>query len=256
MTLRPFVGLLTAAMLSACGSDAVQSITAAPASAAVKFFNFGVGAPGVNLYANETKVTATSSTTGAESATGTAYGNAASGGFYTALAPGQYTFTGRLPATYTPAADAGKSISTLGATIADGKYYSLYQSGIYNTTAKTVESFIIDDPIPAVDYSVAYVRFVNAISNAQPMQLFAKSTVTSSESAVGGLVAYKAAGAFVALPPAAYDLNTRVAGSSTNSVTRTGVSFSAGHVYTVSARGDITSTATATKPALDLTANW
>lgn len=254
MNLRPFASLLTAAMLSACGSDAVQSITAAPAGSAVKFFNFAVSSPSVNLYANDAKVTATSSTTGTESNTGTAYGAVASGGFYTSLTPGQYTFTARIPSTAT--ADANRSISTLSASLADRKYYSLYQSGIYNSTAKTAESFIVEDPIPTADFAVAYVRFVNAISNAQPMQLFAKSTVTSAESAVGSAVAYKSAGAFVALPPASYDLNTRYVGSGTNVITRTGVSFNAGRVYTISARGDITSTATATKPTLDLTANW
>lgn len=254
MNLRPLAALVTAAMLSACGSDAVQSITTPPAGSAVKFFNFGVGSPGVNLFANDTKVTATSSTTGAESTTGTVYGGVASGGFYTSLAPGQYTLTGRIPSTAT--ADANRSISTLSTALADGKYYSLYQSGIYNSTTKTAESFIVEDPIPTADFSVAYVRFVNAISNAQPMQLFAKSTVTGTESAVGSAVAYRSAGAFVALAPASYDLNSRYVGSGGNVITRTAVSFLAGHVYTIGARGDITSTATATKPALDLTANW
>ena len=254
MNLRPFAALLTAAMLSACGSDAVQSITTPPAGSAVKFFNFGVSSPSVNLFANDTKVTATSSTSGAESTTGTAYGSAASGGYYTSLTPGQYTLTGRIPSTAT--ADANRVISTLSASLADGKYYSLYQSGIYNSTAKTAESFIVEDPIPTIDFSVAYVRFVNAISNAQPMQLYAKSSVTGAESAVGSAVAYKSAGAFVALAPASYDLNTRDVGSGTNVITRTAVSFLAGHVYTIGARGDITSTATATKPTLDLTANW
>lgn len=254
MKFRPFAALLAAAALSACGSDAVQSITTPPAGSAVKFFNFGVSSPGVNLFANETKVTATSSTTGAESTAGTAYGAAASGGFYTSLTPGQYTFTGRIPSTATT--DANRSISTLSTALADGKYYSLYQSGIYNATAKTTESFIVEDPIPTANFSAAYVRFVNAISNAQPMQLFATSTVTGTESAVGSAVPYKAAGAFVALAPASYDLNTRYVGSGGNVITRTGVSFLAGHVYTIGARGDITSSATATRPTLDLTPNW
>jgi len=49
-------------------------------------------APGVNFYANSTKITAISSVTGAESTTGTAYGGAANGGLYSAIAPGSYTF--------------------------------------------------------------------------------------------------------------------------------------------------------------------
>ena len=48
------------------------------------------------------------------------------------------------------------------------------------------------------DYTVAYVRFVNAISNAAPMTLYAKHTTTLTETAVGGAVTYKSAGAFTA----------------------------------------------------------
>ena len=53
-------------------------------------------------------------------------------------------------------------------------------------------------PIPAdIDFTQTYVRFVNAISNAQPMTLFAKSTVSGTEVPIGSTVAYKSAGAFV-----------------------------------------------------------
>ena len=41
----------------------------------------------------------------------------------------------------------------------------------------------------------------------------------------------------------------------TNVITRTAVSFAAGRVYTISSRGDMVSTVTANKPALDNTAN-
>ena len=55
-----------------------------------------------------------------------------------------------------------------------------------------------------------------------------------------------------------YDLNTRLAGSSANLVSRTAVSFVAGRIYTIGARGDITlpSSGTATNRAsLDNTLN-
>src|SRR5439155_7466238 len=108
-----------------------------------------------------------------------------------------------------------------------------------------------------IDFSASSVRFVNAISNSSPMTLYAKNTTTGVEVAVGSVVAYKAAGAFTPLPGAVYDLSTRVAGSATNVITRTGVSFSAGRVYTVGARGDITVTSTTAtnRPILDNTAN-
>ena len=54
----------------------------------------------------------------------------------------------------------------------DWKHYSLYQSGFYNTTAKTVDAFIVEHAIPPdIDYSVALVRFVNTIVYANPMTL-------------------------------------------------------------------------------------
>lgn len=246
--------LLCAALVSACEKNAVQDITAAAPAARIKFFNFGVNAPGVNFYANDTKMTAISSATGTESVLGTTYGGVASGSFYSAIAPGQYKLSGRI----TAATDKDLAISALTATIADGKSYSFYQSGLYNSTAKTVDAFIVEDPFVAgIDYSVAYVRFVNAISNSSPMTLFATNTTTSVQVPVGALVAYKSAGAFAALPNGVYNLATRVAGSATNAVTRTLVSFSAGRVYTVGARGDmtVTSTTAVNRPFLDNTAN-
>jgi hypothetical protein len=213
--------LLFASALSACSKDPVRDISGPPPAASrIKFFNFGVNAPGVNFYAGATKMTAiTSSTADVESTTGIAYGGVGAGGAY----------------------DKDLAISPLTATIEDGKYYSYYMSGIYNTTTKTVESFIVEDPVvPPTDFTVATVRFVNAISNANPMTLYAKNTVTNTEYAIGGEVAYKGAGAFTPIPTAVYDLSTRYTGSATNVMTRPGVSFVGGRVYTITARGDIT----------------
>ena len=108
-------GLLGAALLAACSfeKNAVQDIAGPAPTASVKFFNFAVGSPSVNFYANDTKVTAVSSTSGQESTAGTAYGSVATGGFYTALAPGQYTMTGRItvttPQTGGPSTSAARS---------------------------------------------------------------------------------------------------------------------------------------------------
>jgi hypothetical protein len=231
--------LLFASALSACSKDPVRDISGPPpAPSRIRFFNFGVNAPGVNFYAGATKMTAiTNSTADVESTTGIAYGGVGAGGAYDAIAPGSYTLTGKIAAT----TDKDLAISPLTATIEDGKYYSYYMSGIYNTTTKTVESFIVEDPVvPPTDFTVATVRFVNAISNANPMTLYAKNTVTNTEYAIGGEVAYKGAGAFTPIPTAVYDLSTRYTGSATNVMTRPGVSFVGGRVYTITARGDIT----------------
>jgi Domain of unknown function (DUF4397) len=253
-TFRSIAMLLCAVALTACEKNGVQDITGSLPGARVKFFNFGVSAPSVNFYANNSKITAITSATGVEAVTGVASGGVGSGGFYSAIEPGQYTFTGRISA----AVDKDVVISTAAATLADGKAYSYYISGIYNTTTKTAEAFVLEDAfVDTLDYTVAYVRFVNAISNANPMTLYARNPTTGVEVPVGGAVAYKSGGVFTALPGGVYDISTRYVGSTTNVITRTAVSFSAGKVYTIGARGDITvvSTTLATRPQLDNTAN-
>lgn len=246
--------LLAAAALASCEKNAVQDISGPAPGASVRFFNFGIDAPGVNFYADDRKMTAITSTDTVESTLGTAYGAAGNGGFYAGITPGRHTFSGRIAA----ATDKNLAIASLPGTLEDGKYYSVYLSGFYDATAKTVDAFIVEDPFVArTDYAVAYVRFVHAMSNANPMTLYAKNATTGVEVAVGGEVSYKGAGGFVALPGAVYQLNTRYSGSATNAITQTGVSFLAGRVYTVSARGDIavTSTTDPKRPILDNSAN-
>jgi hypothetical protein len=263
--------LVAVAAGSGCDKNAVQLIAGPPAGgASVKFFNFSVGSPAVNFYVNNTKYTAVSSTScfnlavlpdslktrcttaGIESTSGVAYGGAGNGasGWYSDVASGQITIQGKIAAT----TDKDLAISNLQAAVAEGKYYSFYQSGIYNTTTKTTDSFMVEDNLPAFDQTVAYVRFVNAVANATgPMKLFARNRTTLEEVATSAAeIAYQAAGSFTAIPPGAYDLGARYAGVATNAISRTNVSFLAGRVYTVAARGNITVSSTL---ALDNTAN-
>jgi hypothetical protein len=233
-TPRSLAALVCCVALAACSKNEVPSISAPAPGSAVKFYNFSTGAPNVNFYANDVKLTAVSSTTGTEATTGTAAGGVAAGGFYTALAPGQYTLSGRITAT----TDNGFAIASVPSTLADGKYYSFYLSGQYSTTTKQSDWFMVEDPIPAaIDFNVTTVRLVNAIFNgAGPVTLWAKNTATGDSVAVGAPIAYKAAGAFVTMPGGVYDLTLRNPGSNTAVIARAGVSFLAGRVYTVSAR--------------------
>jgi len=238
-----FVLLCAVTLSAACEKTAVQDITAPmPDNAArIKFFNFGVGAPGVNFYADDQKMTAISSTTGSEATTGVNFGGVGAGGLYVAVDPGQYTFTARIAA----ATDKDLAITSTQAALEDGKAYSFYVSGIYNTTTKTAESFVVEDPfIPDFDYSTAYVRFVHAISNANPMTMTIRERTDSTTVVIGGEIAYKSATPFVKVPPGSYDLFTRYAGASTNAITRTAVGFNPGRVYTITARGNITTAST------------
>lgn len=271
--LKSIAVLLSAATLASCSyeKNAVQDITGVTPSAGVRFFNFGVNAPGVNFYANDTKLTAISTaacsavppseacaTTGSESTLGVGYGGMGSGGLYAGLEPGQYTLTGRIAA----ATDKDLPIATVATPIDAGKKYSFYQSGFYNTTTKTVDAFVVEDLFPAdIDWAAADVRFVHAISNANPMTLYARNQQTGMEVAIGGELAYKGGGAFTKLPGGAYDLRTSYGGATTNAMTRTAVSFFPGRVYTITARGDITVAVTTTgcaavnRTCLDATPN-
>lgn len=250
--------VLCAGALSACGEKAFTEITEAPSSnSRIRFFHFGVNAPGVNFYADDTKMTGINSTTGTESTTGIAYSGVAASGAYLVIAPGQHALTGRIAAT----TDKDLPIATITTNIEDGKYYSYYMSGIYNTTTKTSDAFVVEDPIvPPTDFSVATVRFVHAISNATPMTLFATDTTTKVEAAVGAEVAYKGAGAFTTIPAGVHNLATRYTGSATNVMTRPNVTFLGGRVYSITARGDITvppstACAAANRTCLDFSAN-
>ena len=180
------------------------------------------------------------------------------GGAYSVIAPGQYTLTGRIAA----ATDKDLPIATVARTIEDGKFYSYYMSGIYNTTTKTSDAFVVEDPLVLPpNFGAATVRLVHAISNANPMTLYARDTVTRIEVAVGGEVAYKGAGTFTTIPAGVYDLSTRYTGTATNVLTRPAVVFAGGRVYTITARGDITVAPTTTcvaanRTCLDFTANF
>lgn len=267
--------LLAGMVLAGCEKNAVQTL-AGPIGAEnipsvqIRFFNFGLNAPGLNFYANTTKMTAINSSTcsptpadtvqqrvcretGAEATTGVTYGNVGSGGLYASLAPGAYTLTGNIAAT----TNKDLAVASVATTLEANKIYSYFVSGVYNTTAKTVDAFIIEDPLPAIDWTKAQIRFVNASANSSPMQLTVRDSTTKVETVIGsGTTAYKSAGTFTAIPGALYQLYTTVAGSSTKVIQRDGVTFNAGRIYTVTARGDITVGGTATNArALDNTAN-
>lgn len=255
--------LLGAAALSACEKNAVQEITApVNGGAFVRFQNYGVGAPGVNFYANEQKVTAISSTgctpptnptcttTGIESTTGVIYGASANGGNYSMLSPGQYTLSSRIAATV----DNGLPVSSVSTTLADGKFYTYFVSGIYSTAAKKSDAFVVEDALPtSFDYAKSYIRVVNASVNSPNIGVSSKLQGTSNAVLVGQQVQYKSASPFVTIDPGLTDLTVVLDGVSTP-FTFTGFNLSGGHVYTLTLRGDATLT-TANGLNLTLTAN-
>ena len=238
--------LLCAAVLSSCGEEAFPDITGPLAESRIKFFNFSVGAPGVYFYANNTKAAGIGAasvvidartgvvTSSAESITGTTYGNVTAGGYYSAIAPGSYDLQAKLADT-TQRATVVSKVTT---TIASGKHYSYYISGVYDAGTKTAEAFVVEDNFPVnADWTQAYVRFVNAGSTSAPLTLYGTNTTTATpEAAIGAITAYKGGSAFVGVPNGSYNLAAKDAGG-VSKVTRSAVSFSAGRVYTITVRG-------------------
>jgi hypothetical protein len=240
--------LLGAALIASCGDPANQVIAGPEpyAGTRIRFFNFGVGAPGVHFYANDNKVIAAAevgftqdpktgvATGGTESTTGIAYGAVAAGGYYTAIAPASYSLNARIAATV----DNGLQIAKVTQNIESGKRYSYYISGAYDAVAKTAEAFVVEDPFPdAYDWNNVMVRFVNAGPTSAPLILYAKNQTSAIETAIGAAIAYKSAGAFVTLAPGTYDFRAAAAGSATNAITRTAVTLTAGKIYTITLRG-------------------
>lgn len=259
MNLRTITLILGAAALGGCAKGEIRDITAPITGARVKFFNFAVAAaptatPAVNFYANDTKVTAVTSTDTVESTNGTASGSAGNGGFYSMLPAGQYSLTGRIAS----ATDKGVAVTSVPAALAEGKLYSMYLSGNYNATTKSSDGFVVEDPLPdPVSPALSYVRFVNASANLGPATVSVMNSTGGAEVAVGGAVSYKSAGAFVTVPEGSYNITVRLAGTTSSFATRTAVSLLAGRVYTVGVFGDATvsGTTAANRLRLDVTPN-
>lgn len=256
MTRPLFVtALLSLAFLGACEKNAVQDITAPITGGAfIRFQNYAVSAPGVNFYANSQKISAISAstctpapttpnaactTTGAESTNGVAYGLSANGANYSMLAPGPYTFASKIAAV----ADNGLAVSTANVTLAEGKFYTYFVSGIYNATTKSADAFVIEDNLPTTfDYTKTYLRVVNASSNAPSISATVQVQGTSDVVNVATNVLYKSASPFATFAPGLTDVTITYRGVLTQSFT--GVNFLAGHVLTLTLTGDATVTGT------------
>ncbi|SHG97383.1 DUF4397 domain-containing protein [Pedobacter caeni] len=231
--------LLLSIFIYSCDKTDIQTIDGPAKGTSVKFFNFAVNSPVVNYYANDTKVTAAVSTTGAESGT-TGLGYAAvypATNAYAILPGGSYDLKATRPST--AAADPKLVINKLTANLEEGKNYSLYMCGFYNTTAKSSDAFILEDILPPIDSSAAYVRFVHTSPNANPVDMIMQDRTSKAEIVIGTNRSYKSATTFVKVPQAVYDLILRYPGSPTNVYSRTEVSVTKSNTYTFTLRGDI-----------------
>jgi len=246
---------LAVSVFSSCEKNAVQEIDAPPPNGVfIKCYNFAVGGPSVNFYVDDTMISATNSTTGAEAATGVAFAGVfpTNNSYLVLNNVGNVAFKTKISSTATE--NANTIISNVPATVEAGKYYSFFTSGIYDATTKTATGFVVEDVVPALDTSAAYVRLVNSIPNAvNGFDLKAVNTTTSAAVTIAPVTAYKSASAFTKVPNGVYDLTAVSTNTPTSyTIKRTAVSFSKGFVYTIATRGNVN---VAGNPALDLTRN-
>ncbi|UKT63600.1 DUF4397 domain-containing protein [Pedobacter mucosus] len=131
----------------------------------IKILNLTPGSPVANYYIDGTKFSASLSSTGIEN-TGYSYNILFPDFGYAVTTPGTHKLTAKI----VPAAAADANLEILNTTInpVAGKYYSLFTTGQYTTTSKTIPSVLtIEDIRPALDTAKIFVRFVN-LANGSP----------------------------------------------------------------------------------------
>lgn len=245
-------------LVSSCDKDAVQIIDTPPNGPLVKVYNFALNGPSANFYINDFKISAANSTSGVELATGLGYSGVfpTNNSYVNAPISGSVTFKTIVPVAATT--NPGVTIANISSTIESGKYYSFYTSGVFDATSKTTSGFVVEDIVPAVDTSTAYVRLVNTIPNTgiAGFNLTGINTNTMAAITIAEPTAYKTASQFVKVPNGVYNLTSVSTNTPTSyTITRTAVSFAKGLVYTITTRGDATLTTGANARALDLTRN-
>jgi len=121
--------------------------------------------------------------------------------------------------------------------------------------------------VPGASSSITIHAVYSISSGAQPLMVIDGLPMDNKTLYTNVLVASDAPGSttacnnravdFTPQPGGVSDISARLAGATTHTIARTGVSFPAGQIHTVSARGDITVTFTTatTRPVLDNTAN-
>lgn len=244
-------------MFFSCEKNTIQKIDSAPKGAFVRFYNFALSGPSVNFYIDDAKISANSSATGIEATTGVNYGGIfpANNSYVSIENTGDVSFKTIVPSTAT--ANPNVTIVSVNTSIEPDKYYSFFTSGVYNATTKTTSGFVVEDILPAVDTSMAYVRFVNTFpNNLNGFSLKAVNTNTLEEFVITAPISFQGSSAFLKVPGAVYNL---IATSSnvpmSYTITRKDVSLSKGFVYTIASKGDPTVTTGANLPSLDLTRN-
>jgi len=239
---------------TACDKNAFQVIDAPPTGPNFRVYNFAVGGPQVNIYVNDVKVSAIGSTTGKESASGiAAYGIFPGTNSYVNIQNnGNVVIKAKTPVNATT--NPGIETTTTTSNFENGKFYSFFTSGIYNATARTTSSFVVEDKIPAIDINFAYIRLVNTVPNAaNGFDLKATNKATNEVITISGPIPFQSASEFIKVPDGIYNISATSINTPANYViNRADLTVTKGFVYTLAPRGTVV---TASTLAIDMTRN-
>ncbi|TCC94019.1 DUF4397 domain-containing protein [Pedobacter frigiditerrae] len=235
------------AILSACKKGKFVENTeyerlgvADPKYTYLKFLNVTPSSPTINFYIDGAKFTSGQSTSGVENA-GYNYTTATSlypDFGYAVTAPGSRKLTAKI----IPSVTVDPSLEVLNTTItpAAGKYYTIFTSGVYSTTNKSVGPvLVVEDVRPALDTSKVFVRVINLYNGGPNVDLIRNSTGTKLVSNLP----YGAASPFAEIgspgvgvaPAVLYTLNN--AATNTALASNVSYSFTKGRAYTIFLKG-------------------
>lgn len=244
-----------------CKEEAVLNINEPIVGARIKLYNFAVSGPTVNFYSGETKVSAVLSATGVESINGINFGAVYPGTGYGLSPEGQRELKAVTPSTITTTTP-NMTIATVSANLVNDKFYSVFVSGLYNTTDKKADMFVVEDDFPkGLDTAKTYIRLVNPGYNTTTIKAVLTKTTTITglppvveDFPLASGIPYKGASPFVAFKPGSYAITVTDAGSG-KVVTRAATVFLKERVYTLALKGNLVTATPAVAPVIDFTTN-
>jgi hypothetical protein len=201
------LGLTAMVALSSCGDDDKNPVAPTPSPARVMVVHASPDAPAVDLQVD-----------GAVAGSGLAYPNNTP---YLPLAAGNHAVKVNVAGTATTVIDANLALAA-------GMRYTVFAADSVSRIAPVV----LTDDLAAPAAGKAHVRFVHLSPNAPAVDVAVN----------GGPVlfankAFKASTAFTPVDAGTYDLEVRVAGTSTVALPLPGIALQAGKIYTVFAKG-------------------
>lgn len=115
------------------------------------------------------------------------------------------------------------------------KNYSIFAVN----TVSSIEAIVLEDNLTAPASGKAHVRFIHLSPDAPAVDI-----TTTSGAVVFGNYTFKQASAFTPLDAGTYDLQVRLAGTSTVVLDLPGIALAPGKIYTVFAKGLVSGTGT------------